>query len=150
MNSLLFILLISIPLISFTNTAIRNWKVVKWIHYDIPREQEMKKKTTNAWRMKDGSFIRTSSMSDIHLANAIRMLARLWLGAGHDKESFLKSPSLKELMYEATKRKFQTHIPDEPYILNGKIEYIIVFQPDKSSKLSISFYPAELDSRSQV
>jgi hypothetical protein len=105
----------------------------------------MPKKIPPSWRQKSGNLIAVEDMSDIHLANAIRMMVRMWStirpgeAPNHSK--------YQVLAYEAKRRGFIITIHTTPFILNGKSEFAEIHIPTGLSKIVAGFFPSELDSR---
>jgi hypothetical protein len=109
----------------------------------------MAKEKKAVWRMRDGKLISTASMTDAHLANSIRMIARAWLGKGHGIAKVQGNSNYIELNAEAKKRGFHILLKTQPYVLNGKSEWAEVIIPNPHSRISTNFFPSELEGRQE-
>jgi hypothetical protein len=98
-----------------------------------------KKKDVDYWRKKDGQLVKITDMEDTHLANAIRMLGRTH-GA-----NVLSYKNFQLLYGEAKNRRFQIFINTKPKLINGREEYIDVYIPTPSHRLSLSLIPSEIE-----
>jgi hypothetical protein len=117
-------------------------------HFEVMMER--KRDTVKTWKMKNGNIVELAKMSDCHLANAIKMVARnchtvRYLGEMTDDTSF------KKLVGEGQKRRFRITILNTPIEIDGRKEYVEVWTPHSfpQSKISSSIIPTDWDSRPQ-
>lgn len=122
----------------------------------------MRRQEEAIWKTKDGKEIPLKELSDMHLANALKMVARNritgWANKqettyerGHNLQSLLlKNPSFKKLYHESMTRKFQITFLDKTHdnIRDQDIQNCIeVFVPPPKSKLDPRYTPSDWDSR---
>ena len=138
---------VAIPVVGFGRVAVQNWDVVQWIHAPKYYEAKMaaKKKKAETWRMKDGKEIVLSAMEDLHLENAIQMVAR----NSHKplRVELQSDKSWKKLVGEAKRRKWKVSLLPTPIDNNGRKEYVDVWKPTPRSQMSIAMHIPEWDSR---
>jgi len=105
-----------------------------------------KKAASPTWRTKDGREIVLSAMTDSHLANAIKMVARNCHNAKYNGKMETDS-TYKKLAAEAKKRNMRITILNPPVEQHGRMEYVDVFIPTPRTKLSPILIPSDWDSR---
>lgn len=103
-----------------------------------------KKKKHATWKCRDGRDISISKMEDIHLCNAIKMVARNCNKPGYLGD-MSKDKMFIRLRNEARTRKFQVII--RVYEHNSRTEYVDVIMPSPRTRLDISYFPTDWDSR---
>lgn len=119
-----------------------------------------RKNSSLTWRTKDGRDIPLGELSDNHLSNAIKMVARNRIRSyttkpkdterGYDTLSLLmKNSSFKKLYDEARKRKFNITVPANPDSISSGDHFLDIFIPIPMSKIAPGFFPTDLDSRSE-
>lgn len=137
------LLCFAIPIVSFAKTIIATRSYLEGVADGI--DMAPRKKRTDVWKMRDGREILLTSMSDNHLANAIKMVARNchkpgYLGKMQTDNSF------KKLVREAERRKFiisTLNTPNQNECVN------VYIPPHTRSKISAGFFPSDWDSRPQ-
>lgn len=115
-----------------------------------------KEKEAARWKMKDGREILLMDMSDSHLTNTIKMIARQQASIVHkipyptlSLQNFLHSnPHYQKLTKEAKRRKMIITILDIPIVSDERKEYVDIYTPIPPSKIKAGFLPTEWDSRS--
>lgn len=125
-----------------------------------PEETKMKSlPKSQTWRTKHGSEIPLAELTDTHLCNAMKMVARNCMRShttlpmrGNISQSveyiLTRNPTFKKLYDESMKRKFKTtFLAAYPDRLK-QIESIEVSIPSSESRLAPGFLPSDFDSRS--
>jgi hypothetical protein len=111
------------------------------------RKYYMKKPKTD-WRNREGKLIPVDRMTDSHLINAIRMVARTWHKSHPGK--IPPTENYQMLYQEAKKRRMQIKLLTSPIQVNGKTEWIDIYVLPAQCKLAPGFIPSELDSRNEI
>lgn len=140
----------AIPVLSLAKTVVdtRRYLIgVEKVYREVDTAMA-RKKAAQVWKLRDGSEISLADMTDPHLENAIKMVARNchkrgYLGEMTADRSFLK------LVDEAKRRKFKVSILNTPIQKDGRYEYVDVWIPTPRSKLAAGFFPSDWDSRPQ-
>lgn len=110
----------------------------------------MTKKVKSVWKTRNGTLVEVTNMTNAHLSNSIKMVARSCLSKGLSVKDLKKHSKYKELMIEAAKREFHVNYLESPNISRGKAEWVEVVLPSPHSRISPSFFPVELDTQREV
>jgi hypothetical protein len=100
------------------------------------------------WTTRFGTKVSISSLSDHHLANVIKMVARNCHSSNYLGE-MARDTTFKNLIAEARNRKIYISILKDPIIVNGRKEYVEVLIPTHRSGIATGFFPPDIESRPQ-
>lgn len=155
------IICVAIPICGFLNSYLRDRRYIKKQQADFirmgirhakirrKRERYMARRLEKnaSWRMRNGHEIKLVDMTDNHLANAMRMVARSHHKSGGHYETLFRNKSFDNLLKEGKRRGFKVSSSPLPVVHNNKVEYVEIYIPNAMAKISHLFFSSDHDSR---